>query len=135
MFAILSERKPTKSEGFSLKNKYWILLFVFLAALCLVVGLFLPQEGKPATHAQIRNAELDITVDLSEDQEFTVKASDGGFNTVTVRDGKIAVTAADCPDKYCIRQGFCNSGVQIVCLPHGLVISFINDSGIDGAVG
>ena len=68
-----------------MKNKYWILLFVFLAALCLVVGLFLPQEGKPATHAQIRNAELDITVDLSEDQEFTVKASDGGFRTSLTR--------------------------------------------------
>ena len=68
------------------------------------------------------------------DQEFTVTV-ENGTNTITVKDGKIAVTEADCPDQYCVRQGFCNGGKQSVCLPHKMVISFMGESEIDGAVG
>ena len=118
-----------------MKTKYWIALFALVLAVCLGLSFFLTRQGSPSTHAQIKSGDTVITVSLLEDQEFTLKAEDGGCNTVTVRDGKIAVTSADCPDQYCVKQGFCNSGVQIVCLPHGLVISFPDDSGIDGAVG
>ena len=118
-----------------MKTKFWILLLAGLLILCLALSFFLTRPGKAATRAAIRSGDTVITISLLEDQEFTLHAPDGGYNTITVRDGKIAVTEADCPDRYCVRQGFCNSGVQIVCLPHGLVISFLNDAGIDGAVG
>ena len=117
-----------------MKNKYWILIFGAIFALCLVLAL-LPGNDTPARTAQITSGGRIIrTVDLSVDAEFTVDV-EGGFNTVTVKDGKIAVTEADCPDRYCVRQGFCNSGAQIVCLPHALVISFLGETEIDGAVG
>ena len=118
-----------------MKTKYWILLFVLLAAGCLAAGLFLSIPDTPATTAQVRSGDTEITLNLLEDQEFTLSTPEGGYNTITVREGKIAVTEANCPDHYCVKQGFCNSGVEIVCLPHGLVISFLDDSGIDGAVG
>ena len=118
-----------------MKNKHWIILLAAVVALCLISSFFLMRQGTPATRAEIKSGDTRVTVSLSEDQEFTLPAPNGGFNTVTVRDGKIAVTEANCPDQYCVKQGFCDSGVQIVCLPHGLVISFLNDSGIDGSVG
>ena len=118
-----------------MKNKYWIILMALLVVICLGLGFPLLRSGAPATQAQIKCGDVRMTVDLSEDQEFTLPGVSGGYNSIAVRDGKIAVTEADCPDQYCVRQGFCNSGVQIVCLPHGLVISFLNDSGIDGAAG
>ena len=118
-----------------MKNRYWILLLVLILVLCLGASLLMRPSDVPATHAEIRSGETHITVSLAEEQEFTFHSPDGGYNVVTVREGKIAVTEADCPDQYCVKQGFCNSGVQIVCLPHGLVISFVNDAGIDGAVG
>ena len=66
----------------------------------------------------------------------SVTVADGnGCNVITVRDGKIAVTWADCPDGYCVDRGFCNSGTQIVCLPHSLVITFLGESEVDFAVG
>ena len=117
-----------------MKSKYWIGIFCLLLALCLAASAFLTRPGAPATHAQIKSGDTIVTVSLLEEQEFTIE-TDSGYNTVTVRDSKIAVTSADCPDQYCVKQGFCNSGVQIVCLPHDLVISFLNDSGIDGAIG
>jgi len=116
------------------KNKYWIALFGVIFAVCLVLAL-LPADNAPAARARIVSEGTTVRIlDLAIEQEFTVTV-DGGSNTITVKDGKIAVTEADCPDQYCVKQGFCNSGAQIVCLPHKLVISFLGESEIDGAVG
>ena len=117
-----------------MKNKYWIVLFGAVFVLCFALAVF-SGNGTPAASAKVESeGKIIRIVDLAASQEFTVEV-DGGYNTVTVKDGKIAVTAADCPDHYCVRQGFCNSGKQIVCLPHKLVISFLGESEIDGAVG
>ena len=117
-----------------MKNKYWILIFGAILALCLLLVL-LPTQNAPSELAQIKYGSKTTTVDLRIDQEMVFETADGGYNMVTVKDGKIAVTEANCPDQYCVRQGFCNSGEQIVCLPHKLVISFIGDSEIDVFVG
>ena len=117
-----------------MKNKYWILIFGVIFAACLLLML-LPKNAEPAARAQVvSDGKIVRIADLGTEQEFTVTV-DGGYNVVSVKDGKIAVTAADCPDQYCVRQGFCNSGAQIVCLPHKLVITFLGETEIDGAVG
>ena len=117
-----------------MKNKYWILIFGAVFVLCAALVLY-PKNNTPARTAQVASdGEIIRTLDLTAPQEFMV-STDGGYNVITVKDGKIAVTEADCPDQYCVRQGFCNSGAQIVCLPHKLVISFLGETEIDGAVG
>ena len=118
-----------------MKTKTWILLLsvVLLAFVGLSIWLLMPRPA--AAEAEVwLDGRLYKTVDLNKDQEFVV---DGpyGSNTITVRDGKIAVTAADCPDHYCIERGFCDSGAQIVCLPHRLVIKFVGTQEVDGAAG
>ena len=117
-----------------MKNKYWILLFGAVLAMCLALVL-IPADDTPARSAQIRSEDSVVIVDLLQPQTLVFDSHGGGYNIVTVQDGKIAVTEANCPDQYCVRQGFCNSGEQIVCLPHKLVISFLGESEIDGAVG
>ena len=105
-----------------------------ISVLCLVL-LLLPKNSTPATSAQIvSEGKVIRIVDLQMDQQFAV-TTESGTNTITVMGGKIAVTEADCPDHYCVKQGFRNSGTQIVCLPHKLVISFLGEAEIDGAVG
>ena len=117
-----------------MKNKYWIMIIGGIFAVCLVF-LLMGANSDPSSSAQVVSEGKIIRIlNLNVDQEFTVTV-EGGSNTITVKDGKVAVTAADCPDRYCVKQGFCNSGAQIVCLPHGLVISFLGESEIDGAVG
>ena len=114
-----------------MKTKYWLMIFGAVAAVCIALSLPLLRTEQ-ARFAKITSKGVEVkTVDLMIDQEFTVD----GKNTITVRDGKIAVTSADCPDQYCVLQGFCNSGVDIVCLPHGLVIRFVDDGVVDGFVG
>ena len=117
-----------------MKSKYWILLLAAALIISLALSLML-MGGSPVTRAEISSeGKILKTVDLNIDQEFTITV-DSGTNTITVKDGAIAVTAADCPDQYCVARGFCNSGTQIVCLPHRLVIRFLDNETIDGMVG
>lgn len=114
-----------------MKTKYWIIGFAVLAAVCVACSLPLV-FGEEASYAEIySDGALVKTVSLAIDQEFSVE----GHNTVTVKDGKIAVTWADCPDGYCMDRGFCSSGGDIVCLPNRLVISFTGEQEIDGVAG
>ena len=119
-----------------MKTRTWIILFAALLILCggLSIPLLLP--GEASTHAEITSqGKLLKTVDLRIDQEFTVETPEGGTNTITVAEGKIAVTQANCPDHYCMQRGYCNSGTEIVCLPNRLVIRFLGEQTIDAVVG
>ena len=114
-----------------MKNRYWIMLLGAIAVCCLVLAIA-PASTPKAGTAKVKSGNTAITVDLQKDQEFTLDAAGGGYNNVTVKDGKIAVTEADCPDQYCVQRGFCAGGTPIVCLPHNLVIEFLGDQEIDG---
>ena len=57
------------------------------------------------------------------------------YGDLAVKDGKIAVTQATCPDHYCMKRGFCHSGADIVCLPNRLVIHFTAAQEIDAVIG
>ena len=103
-------------------------------AWCLMLVLS-PSSTAPATQAQVKLGDRIITVDLRKDQSFTLESDNEGFNTVTVKDGKIAITEANCPDQYCVKRGFCSGGTPIVCLPHSLVIEFLGNQEIDGLLG
>ena len=117
-----------------MKTKYYIAILAAVLLICLGLTFF-TMGGEAASRAQITSdGRLIRTVDLAIDQEFTVETEDG-YNIVTVKDGKIAVTEASCPDHYCMARGFCNSGAQIVCLPNRLVIEFLGEAEIDGIVG
>ena len=114
-----------------MKTKFWIMLFGAAAAACLLLSLPLLRTEQ-ARFAKITSRGVEIkTVDLMIDQEFTVD----GKNTITVQDGKIAVTWADCPDHYCMKRGYCDRGTDIVCLPNRLVIEFLGDQEVDAAIG
>ena len=104
-----------------MKSKTWLTLLGAVLLVCLGLSLWLLRPGK--------------TVDLRADQEFTVTGENGGVNVVTVRDGKIAVTQANCPDHYCEKRGFCAGGADIVCLPNRLVIHFLQAQTVDAQVG
>ena len=119
-----------------MKTKYWIMLFVFLLAVCLGLSIPLLQPRKAAKFAQITSdGQSVMTLSLSIDQEITIPSPHGGSNTVTVKDGKIGVTDASCPDHYCMKRGLCSGGTQIVCLPNRLIIRFLENQSVDLAVG
>ena len=119
-----------------MKTKYWIAILLLVLVVCTGLSIPLLLPGDAATYAEILSeGRVIASVDLRMEQEFTVTNSKGGQNTITIQDGKIGVTEADCPDHYCMHRGMCNSGAQIVCLPNLLVIRFTGDQEIDIVVG
>ena len=119
-----------------MKTKPWIILFTVLLALCHGLRIPLLFPAQDAAFAEIvSDGQLLHTVALNVDREITISTYNGGRNVVTVRDGKIAVTEATCPDLYCMERGCCSGGTQIVCLPNRLVIAFVDDQEIDGVSG
>ena len=114
-----------------MKTRIWILLIAALMVVCGGLSIITMMPKEAASYAEISSQGAIVrVVDLMIDQEFEIGSGDHR-NTVTVRDGKIAVTWADCPDGYCVRRGFCSSGGDIVCLPNRLVIKFVEEQEID----
>ena len=119
-----------------MKTKIWIILIAAVLVLCLGLSVFFLRPQGASTHAEILSGgQIWKVVDLRIDQEFTVTTESGGINIITVQDGQIAVTEANCPDHYCMKRGFCHSGADIVCLPNRLVIHFTAEQEIDAVIG
>ena len=118
-----------------MKTRYWILLLSVLLLAC--IGLSIPflLPGETARYAEIiSDGQVMHTVSLSADRVIHV-TSPAGRNTITVKNGKIGVTEADCPDHYCMDRGMCAGGTQIVCLPNKLIIRFLGEQAVDSVVG
>ena len=98
-----------------------ILILAMSIAACLLVGAFgaLKSSGTAIVHA---GDGMEYSFDLGVDAQQTIQ-TDLGSNQVTVHDGCISVTWADCPHQDCVQQGaISQAGQQIVCLPHKLWI-------------
>ena len=62
---------------------------------------------------------------LDEDVTYTV-STPNGYNNVTIADGTVDVTSADCSNQVCVEHDpISQVGEEIVCLPHGMVIEIV----------
>ena len=118
-----------------MKTGYWIGILALILAVSVAFSVWVLMPGEAAEMVEIwSDGEFLYSLPLSVDTQLRID-SEQGSNTITVKDGKIAVTQADCPDHYCMDRGFCDGGAQIVCLPNRLVIKFVAPQEIDGVVG
>ena len=119
-----------------MKTKYWILLLVCILVVCAGFSIPMLTASRDASRAQIiSDGKIIHTVELHADRQIRITTADGGSNTVTVKDGRIGVTEANCPDHYCMDRGMCSGGTQIVCLPNRLVIRFPDTETVDTMAG
>lgn len=112
------------------KTKTWIIAIVLLLVLSAGAALLLFAGRTPGTTAQILwDGKVVKEINLSTvtlEYSFTLE-DEHGSNTVTVSHGRIAITAADCPDQICVKQGAISTdGDPIVCLPHKLMVRIIS---------
>lgn len=88
--------------------------------------LFLPAKP-PADRVEIyQNGTLLETLPLTRDASYEIEGS--YKNTVTVQDGKVAVTESSCPGGDCKASGWLTSSGSIVCLPNGAEIRVVSQS-------
>lgn len=98
---------------------------IVLLLIAVLFFCFFPRKHSDIACAQIYcKGELIHTLPLDRD---TVWSYTGEYtNTLTVHNGKIAVTHSDCPGGDCISCGWISgSGRSIVCLPNSLEIRIV----------
>lgn len=109
-----------------MKNKVLIAIAAFIFLIGIIGSLFALLAPKENTVRVISDGKVLYTFDLNiaQDQTFTVPFH-GSSNTVEIKDGKIRVKSAQCPDQTCVHSGWLHSSAMpIVCLPNRLVIEF-----------
>ena len=118
-----------------------LILALLIGAVAVSAAVLLLQgRGTRASVARItRDGVLLEEIDLTKTQApFSFLLEDGrGRNLISVEQGRIRVSEADCPDQICVDQGWISDGtVPIVCLPHRLMIQIVGgDEGLDGGAG
>lgn len=108
-------------------------ILLLLAACVLVLFLQHTAQRTDTTYTAYlyQDGQLVQTIPLSQitdSRRFTIRASDGGYNTIEVSGDGISIAEADCPDQICVLQGTIrDSLLPITCLPHRLVIELKPD--------
>lgn len=119
-----------------MKTRSWIMSLTVILIVCIGLSIPLLISGEAATYAEIiSDGQIMQIVDLNIDREIHITTDAGEKNTITVKDGKIGVTEASCPDHYCMDRGMCDRGTQIVCLPNRLIIRFRGVQPVDSVAG
>lgn len=115
-------------------NKRLNLILVLAIAAVACVGLVATRLMGANTNADtatvvIRDGEQNVyELPLSQNTTKTV-STDLGTNLIEIKDGRVHVEEADCPNQDCVHQGWIDAaGEQIVCLPHKLTVGIVNES-------
>lgn len=99
-----------------------IILILAVLAVAAVLLLATRSHGEAGSYAvvMVRNNEIG-RYSLAFDGIYAIN---DGKNTIEIRDGKVRMTEADCPNHLCVRQGWISfSGQSIVCLPNELSVT------------
>lgn len=118
-----------------MKNKILILICALIFFFGIIGSAFVLFSPKKSNVNIKRDGRLLYSFDLSntEDSEIEIPYGESS-NTVEIKDGKIRVKEAECPDKTCVNTGWLSSAsMPIVCLPNHLVIEFADgyEDGVD----
>ncbi|MBL4932719.1 NusG domain II-containing protein [Clostridium paridis] len=122
-------------------KKWDIIIIILLVTLSflpeLIFGVILKKDYKE-TYAQITiegKVYKNIPLSTHKGQDSIEIKTKYGVNIVEVKDNKIAIIDADCPDKICMKPGFIDSvGENLVCLPHKLMVEVKGETSEDGVI-
>ena len=76
----------------------------------------------------VQDENVLYTINLAEAKDQIIEVEyEGRKNIIEIKEGKICVQQADCPDHTCVNMGCLTSkALPIVCLPNHLVVRFAN---------
>lgn len=110
-----------------------------VAALCAVIFLggiggmlwnLTRSHGRQVEILQDGELLCTLNLDQAEDQTFTV-TYEGRSNEIEIKEHRIRVKAADCPDQICVHMDWLEAA-PIVCLPNRLSIQYADGESVSG---
>ena len=112
-----------------MRKKDVILVIVFLLIAGVMYGaIHFIQKGEASTVKISVDGKVYGKYSINKDEIIDIKTSKGR-NVINIHNGCVEMEEADCPDKYCIKQGkIKNTGQTIVCLPHKVVVEIIKQN-------
>lgn len=110
-----------------MKKRDWLLgVAIILVAVVMYIAMNAMQSDDGMAVKITLDGKEYGTYSLEEDREIKIK-TDNGNNKVVINNKSVEMKEADCPDKYCVKQGKINKTRQnIVCLPHKIVVEIIS---------
>lgn len=125
-----------KKGGMSMKHRIVLIVIAVIFAAGIIGSAVVLTAPAKNTVRILSDGEVVYTADLNIAGDTTFDIPYGEHvNTVEIRDHRIRVRSADCPDKTCVSMGWLtSSSMPIVCLPHHLVIEFTDSTGDVDAV-
>lgn len=101
------------------------------AVLAAAAGIFLFYSAgmKPGGGVEVTvDGESVAFLPLDTDDSIRIE-TEWGWNVVSVQDGAVMVTEADCRDQICVEhRKIRKTGETIVCLPHKLVVEITGEA-------
>ncbi len=108
----------------SFKLKKWdIILGVLIPVSAVIIYLVFSFTLKPGNVVKVSvNGKVKYEFSINENLSRKIDTK-WGENTLEIKDKKVRVTFADCPDEICVNHRAISSvGETIVCLPHKLAV-------------
>ena len=104
---------------------------VVVAAVMLII--LYGSSSNFGSYVQIEiDGKITEALPLDEDTEKEITTENGGTNTLVIKDGKAKMTEANCPDGICKNhKAISRNGESIICLPHKVVISVVDNNSDD----
>ena len=109
-----------------------IIGFILLGSIAATVIMNL--SGSGSRTAVIHCGDVRQELALDKDGSFLFDGIDAEFE---IKNGKIRLTHASCPDKICEKTGFISaSGQSIICVPNKITVSVVGSGeSVDVTVG
>ncbi len=103
---------------------------LLLAAALFVFHFAAPKPTGAVAKITVNNQTVK-TLPLSQNSTYTVETDDG-YNVVVVENGRVFVREADCKNQICVKsRAISRPGESIVCLPHKMTVSVVDDEASD----
>ena len=99
-----------------------IILIAVVLAVAVVLLIVTGSHGTEGSYVSVmlQNDEI-ARYSLSNDGIYAIN---GGTNTIEIKDGKVRMIEAQCPNHLCVHQGWIGlEGQSIVCLPNKVTVS------------
>ncbi len=115
-------------------KKLDVIIIAFMLLLSFTPNLIYSQKLNKDYKSTYAAIEVDgkvydnIYLSSSEGEKTFTIETDHGNNIISIKNGNISITEADCHDSLCVKQGEISKvGQSIICLPHELIIEIKGD--------
>ena len=122
------------SEKFHMIKPFEAVIMGMILLGSIAAAIIMNRSGSGSKTAVIRCGDVRHELSLGEDGLFRFDGIDAEFE---VKNGKIRITQASCPDKICEKTGFIgSSGQSLICVPNKITVAVVgSDESVDVTVG